>query len=207
MKFSPNRRLAALLFLAFFMAITFTAFGQKSVPLANAKFNQMLTTGEAASLRAKLLKMPGASVGRKGVSEIQSGTFNKKAATVEIASQFINTNEGEIEQVTITVNEGGQATTISLFQYGNGGAFGRLVGGALESINEVNTNYYECLFGNENQPQSCDRCLDQLTECLSNTNVAIASACIAGRLFNPVGACVRCGLLSLAQVYTCYFGF
>jgi hypothetical protein len=207
MKLNLISRMSALLSIAFFMAISFVAFGQKTVPLANARFNQLLTTGEASSLRSKLLKMPGASLSRKGISETHSGTFNKKATTVEIASQFFNTRDGEVEQVTILVNEGGQVSTLSLVQYGNGGALGRLVNDAIESYTQAGADYYACLFGSENQPQSCDKCLDQLTECSSNTNVAVASACIAGRLLNPVGACVRCGVLSLAQVYTCILGF
>jgi hypothetical protein len=207
MKFNLNSRLAALLSIAFFMAITFTAFGQqKSIPLAHTRHNQLLTTGEAAPLRSKLLKLPGATLGRKGVSETQSGTFNKKAVTVDIASQFINTNDGEVEQVTIVVNEGGQTSTFSLVQYGEGGRIGRLVGDVLEMYEQTAVNYEECLFGSENSPKSCGKCLDQLTECV-NPNTAVASACMIARLLNPLGACVRCGVLSLAQVVTCYFGF
>jgi hypothetical protein len=198
-------RMAALLSIAFFMAITTTAFGQKSVPLATTRFNQLLTTGEAATLRATLLKIPGATLGRKGVSEVQTGTFNKKAVTVEIASQVINTSEGELEQVTIFVNEGGNARTFSLVQNLGNSQLGRAVGGLLDMYGQAAENYANCLFGSENNPDSCEKCLDQLTDCASNQNVAIASACMTARLLNPVGACVRCGVLSLAQVLTCYF--
>jgi hypothetical protein len=205
MKFNLIYRSPVLIFIAFFMAISFSASGQKSVPLANTRFNQLLTTAEAGTLRTQLLKLPGATVGRKGVAETQTGTFNKKAVTVEIASQFISTNDGEVEQVTILVNEGGQAKTISLFQNVNTGAFGGLKGGILESYGQMATDYASCLFGSENSPASCDKCLDQITDC-SNSNVAISTACLTARLLNPVGACVRCGVFSLAQVITCYFG-
>ncbi len=198
-------RMAALLSIAFFMAISFSASGQKSVPLATTRFNQLLTTGDAGTLRTQLLKLPGATVSRKGVAETHSGTFNKKAVTVEIASQFINTSNGEVEQVTILVNEGGQATTIALAQYGNGGLYGRLVGGILEVTEQTVANYETCLLAPENAPAACGKCGEQIFEC-DNTNTAIASACIVARLLNPLGACVRCGVFSLTEVITCLFG-
>ena len=199
-------RWAALLSIAFFMAITTTTYGQKSVPLATARFSQLLTTGEGGTLRSQLLKLPGATVSRKGVSETQSGTFNKKAVTVEIASQFINTSSGEVEQVTIHVNEGGQVRTIALAQYGNGGLYGRLVGGLYETVEQNLVNYETCLLAPENAPAACGKCGDQIFEC-DNPNTAIASACIVARLLNPLGACVRCGVFSLTEVITCLFGF
>lgn len=203
MKIHLKCRFSALITLAFFTAINVTAFGQKSTPLATTRFNQLLTTGEAGSLRAELLKQPGATLGRKGVSESQSGTFNRKAVTVDIASQFISTREGEVEQVAIFINDGGQTKTLSLAQFSNGG-FGRLVNGILEPYEQAALNYETCLFGSENAPAACEKCLDQITEC-SNPNTAIASACMVGRLLNPVGACVRCGVLSITQVLTCLF--
>ncbi|MCC6726307.1 MAG: hypothetical protein IT258_17500 [Saprospiraceae bacterium] len=204
MKFNLICRMSAMCSIAFFMAISFTAFGQKTVQLANTRFNQLLTTGEAAPLRAKLLKLPGATLGRRGVSETHSGTYNRKPTTVEIASQFINTRDGELEQVTIQVNEGGQATTISLVQYPEGGGLGRIINDIVQPLEQAGINYEACLFGSENNPASCEKCLDQITECV-NPNVALASSCMVARLLNPVGACVRCGVLSLAQVLTCFF--
>ncbi len=205
MKLNLNSRISALITLAFFLAISFSAFGQKSVPLATTRFSQLLTTGEAGTLRTQLLKLPGATVSRKGVAETHSGTFNRKAVTVEIASQFFNTSEGEVEQVTILVNEGGQATTIVLAQYGNG-SIRSLVGDILQIRDQAIVNYEECLLAPENAPAACGKCEDQIMEC-DNSNTAIASACIVARILNPFGACVRCGVFSVTEVITCMFGF
>lgn len=198
-----NGRMAAQLFLAFFMAITTMAIGQKTVPLANARHNQLLTSGDAASMRARILSKPGAVVGRKGVSETRTGSVNKKAVTMEVASQFFNTNDGEVEQISIRVNEDGRERFWVLSAI-NDRIVERLDGGGGFVANAIN-DARECLRQELDNSAKCNECLDNLSGC-AELGIAQSVVCAGGQFLNPVGPCSRCGLIALFEAIDCIVG-
>lgn len=203
MKLNLISRMAAVFSVALFMAISFTATGQKSVPLANARFNQLLTTGDAAKLRTRILAKPGATLGRKGVSETRTGTVDKKAVTVEVASQFFNSNDGEVELISIRVNEGGKERFWVLSQL-HDRLVERLDGGGGVVTNAL-ADARECLRQEMDDSAKCNECLDNLAAC-AEQGIAQSVVCATGQFLNPFGPCTRCGLIALLEALDCIVG-
>ncbi len=200
MTIKPICRLAALLSIALFMAMTATSFGQKTVPqLDNARFNQLLTTGDAATLRSRILAKPGARLGRKGVSETRSGNVNRKAVTVEVASQFFTTNDGEVEQISIRINEGGRERFWILSEL-NDRIVERLDGGG-----GVIADARACLDQQLDESAKCKECEANLGAC-SDLGIAQSVVCATTELLNPFGPCGRCGLIALFEALDCLVG-
>lgn len=191
-------RSAALLTVAFFLAISVTASGQKSTPISLTRANELLTAGDAGILRDHLVSKLNGKLDKISTSERISIVVDRKAVELDIVSQLVSYKTGNIEQITASFTEDGVIKTINLVQYANG-EVGVLEGDKLVTYS-LASREQACLDQIFGPGSNCAACKSKVTACRNSSNrVVKILACLAR---NIDGSCFACGV-SLSIISAC----
>jgi hypothetical protein len=184
-------RNAALLTVAFFLAITATAFGQTASRIEAKLVDQLLTTNDAGILRRHLVDhLKGKVESTTATGEKFSITGSGRSITCELVSQTVVIGREKVEQISLVYKESGVTRSLDFVQYANGD-FGKLEGAQLVTYS-LSANRQACLNELFGPGSNCAACKNKVNACLANnTRLFKVYACL---LRNIDGTCLACGV-------------
>lgn len=190
-------RRAALLSVAFFMAVSTFCFGQ-STPIAATRAVELLSGGESGILRTHLLSTLKGKAEKINTSERFTAGAAGKQVVFDVVSQSITLRSGNVEQITIKITEAGITKSIDLVQYAND-QLGTMQGGNLVTYS-LKSREQDCLNQIFGPGSDCQACLAKVTTCRnSSTRITKILSCL---LRSIDGSCLRCGI-DYYTIYAC----
>lgn len=187
---SFNGRRAALLTVAFLLAICSTTSGQSSSVIPNVRALELLSADDAGTLRTHLVSKLQGKPDKISTSERITISGNRKTVTCDIVSQLVTYKTGNLEQITVRFTEEGVTNSINLVQYANG-ELGVLEGGKLVtySLASPQQTCLDALFG---PGSNCATCRTKVNNCRNSSNRVVK---ILGCLLRNIdGSCLACGV-------------
>lgn len=174
----------------------------EKVTLSQTTAKQLLTTGDAATLRAKFIGKNEADAGAILQSEKYSDP--KTGTSVELIAQTLKGKVGTVEQIYIKITEAKKVSIINLAQNSDG-SVSELRGTNLVtySLSSSTNNAVTCINQLIGAGSSCASCKAKLINCIqSNNTFRKRLGCF---LDNIDGSCALCGL-SLTLAILCLRG-
>ncbi len=183
-------RSAALLTVAFFMAISSLANGQTVTKLSANSVKQILISNDAGLLRSHLIDKLKGKINAGATGERFTVSGNGRSITTELVSQTVTIGKEKVEQISFIYKESGVTKTIDFVQFANGD-LGKLKGNKLVTYS-LASNRQACLDALFGPGSNCAACRTKVNNCISSSNRILK---VLGCLLRSMdGACINCGI-------------